>query len=312
MNLRRRFPILAAAVMLVLAVGCEHEGTAPELVLKNWREMVRDVHALKAETSQDGLPGIIIGIADDISGSAGSTNIRRITLGDLEPAIKRIQRTGGEIAVATISSRPDEGLLRLRVQPPPILPPTLQGFDETTPTKKTLACLLVLDSLIYTDINTCNKKGPKGTTSRDEALHVRELFKTLPSDIAQSRENYKQWQDATKKALDEFNPLAKTLLTRPIEGNTDLCTPLNRLALFVKEPSVWLAESAVIRALILSTDGEETVRPGCPLPQLPNDTDFYLINCATPCALDPLKPHKYEAFTAALQAVVISKKVSTR
>ena len=79
----------------------------------------------------------------------------------------------------------------------------------------------------------------------------------------------------------------------------------------MKEPSGWLGESAVMRAVILSTDGEETVRPDCQLDPLPDGTDLYLINCATPCALDRLKPQYYESFSAALDAA-IRKKVSTQ
>ena len=312
MNLRRRLPILAAVVML-LVVGCRHPCTPyescrnSEKLHADWQAKVEEIQVLKPGTS----PGIIIGIADDISGSAGGTGIPRITLNDLKPAIERIQRAGGEIALATISNRPDESLIRLRVLPPPILPPNLQKVDETKFTEETFKCLAVLDSKTWTDKALCDKKGEQETTIRTAAENIRGLFKTVEFDVAEARKNYKQWQDDTNKAIDKFKPLAEKLFTRPIEGNTDLCTPFNRFALFQHESSDWLSKSAVMRAVVLSTDGEETVRPGCKLDTLPDGTDLYLINCATPCALDRLKLQKYEAFTAALDAV-IKKKVSTR
>ena len=297
MNLRLLVPISAVAVILAWWFWPPQPPLCGESLLCTASPQ-QATEILEWRKESVSMPAIILGIADDISGSSKDNGIKPLTINHLKPAIDRIERTGGEIALATISDLPEESLIRLRVLPRPILPSTLQEVPDKYLQKLKKSADKVCDEVPWTERDACRKTLE---SNRKELLTVMTAYK----------QQFAQWKDETKTAIGEFTPEAEKRLSRKRGGNSDVCTPLNRLALFLQEPRLWLNESPVMQALVLNTDGEETVRPGCGLPELPRAADVTVANGGGKTgALSVYKPKRFDSFDAALDAV-IRKKVST-
>lgn len=175
-------------------------------------------------------PELLVVIILDHSGSASWNRTEVFTPQHLETLIARIERSGGELAVAAVDDVGTDPLIRLRLAPPP-QPPT---------------------------------EGPRPGNLL-EAAAARASFETLEE---QHFAAHRAWLRETRPQVQEFRTAAITLLAAPRHArHSDYGRTFWRVRTFLAEPRPMGDRETVV---LVVGDGRDTVtRRLAPLPGNP-------------------------------------------
>lgn len=109
------FSVLFVVISLLILSGCDRPGPAGSIVDET------SVHVEGSETQEIAVP-VRIAVFQDKSGSASWTRTPILRAEDFEPLFARLRVAGGELAFGLIADNSNRGLLRTRVEAPPLPP----------------------------------------------------------------------------------------------------------------------------------------------------------------------------------------------
>lgn len=223
------------------------------------------------ETSRDKSSHVpaLYAVFDDKSGSVKSARIAPIQEQDLMSIIDILRQTGGELSFGLIGESSDRPLLRLRISVPPPLPP---------------------------------KKDSQNAFERAEQ----------DSTFQEEMENYQakrqQWEADVNQRINAFMEAVRPRLQEPArEKATDINSALARAELFLNEPdSVWPAETAKHKFIILNSDGISTVKRQ-PV-EIKSHARLLLINgSGSEGTIAALQPLRFESIQSAIAFIAATE-----
>lgn len=271
---RRMVEIFILIIAIVFVFGAAQCGGSRE------SEVITVPPPVKVETPPRTPPvPIRIAVGADKTGSTHWTRTQQLQPDDVEPLIKLLRRSGGEIAVGLISDDSNRSLLRLRIEVPPVEP--------------------VLDV-----------KDPQvGEVDAYELAEQKKANDQKRAEFAAAHDRYvearKQWEASTQRDVDHFLTSLKSLLAvDPNYRATDIWGAITRYDLYLSEDdSSWGATRPIHKYLAMVSDGEDNVHAGSTGP-LKSGAKLLLVNgSASVGSLAPLNPQQFESVQAAFRYI---------
>jgi hypothetical protein len=228
----------------------------------------RLIAVLLTSITASGAPVRVV-LLQDKTGSANWTRTPQLVITDFNPLMDLIKTNSGEIALGLIRDSSNRGLLRLRVDLPPVEPPkpvpTGRPFDDMRATK---------------------------------------TYRTA-STVYQN--DLEAWQKRTESEIAAFKSQAVPLLEQKANAPaTDVWGALVRADRLLSEPSPGGAPSAHAWLLVAS-DLYHNAGPAR-TQGLSIRARLVVINSGQTASLAPLKPVRFEAIAPALRYVVDTEK----
>ena len=243
---------IALALVLVMTVmaGCGLTHEHPQAAMSS---------ALSVETP---VP-IVVGVLPDETGSTTWTRTPQVTPADIEPLYGLVLCRGGEVALGLIRDASNRGLLRLRVEPPPVV---------TSAPQKT------------------------GRPFED-ARRMGRYRKQRAADESRLQE----WREQAASDVESFRERAAILLNHAADApRTDVCGAIQRADTALAEPiAVW--PQAPHRWLVVVSDGQDNAHRCPPVTVLKSGAELLAVNGNGDVgSIAALNPQVFESVRAAV------------
>lgn len=252
-NAHRNRTIIIVSLLTVLGivtVGCNGPSPAPQTGARVARAESRGKtppssglpEVAEALANQKPLgPPVKIGAMLDKSGSASWTRVEQPRVKDFQKLLPLLLENGGELAVGVICDNSNRSLVRVRIEPRPVL--VASGFH--------------------------NPQMPQSPEDGGNAFELQEIRQEYKQELAayneqleadrQTLENYRQklqgWESESEERIKGFVPQLEPLLERPVDcQGTDIWGAIARTNLFLNEnDAVW--PQSPRRFAVFITDG---------------------------------------------------------
>lgn len=207
MNIYTSILLAALAASSFSLIGCGPSETG---------EGATVVHAVPCTTPLEVIP------VPDQSGSMKHAGTSPVTVDDLEPFFDQIVECGGSIALLFVRERPDDGIVKFRLDQPTSLPePPVKKLDE-------------------------------------EEYEFLDRQSEYDAFVAKRNQEMESREANARPQWDAFKQRAKALLARAAAGSTDLNSALNIADVYLAQDDGW--KSPPKKFILLVSDGQDTAR----------------------------------------------------
>lgn len=256
------FPF-SVALTLVALNGCSTENTNPPAMgATSERNKQIEAEITQTKKQQSLSNPITIAVAIDQSGSMEDARVSSVTFSDLQPMLKKLEQSGGEIAVSAICDRSNRPLVRVLVPEPP-------RIDEKMLTIPTPPSKLVDEGSPF---EKDEREKAYDAKMADYNSKVDQTLKVLDDYKVQLEQHHKD----TQKRIADVAPKLEEILEAPRNcEETDIQNSLERANLFFSEPSDRWSQKPKRFALFI-TDGLDSFSQSPA--NLPPDAKVVVVN----------------------------------
>lgn len=237
-------------VLGIVTVGCNGPSPAPQTVA----QVARAESPGKASPS-GGLPEVAevlgnqkplgppvrIAVMLDKSGSANSTRVEQPGVEEFQKLLPLLLENGGELAVGVICDDSNRSLVRVRIEPPPVL--VASSFNNPQ--------MLVSpeDGGNAFDLQEIRQEYKEQLAAYNEQLETDRLT------LEKHRQELQGWESESEERIKRFVPQLEPLLQHPVDcQSTDIWGAIARTGLFLNEnDAVW--SQSPRRFAVFITDG---------------------------------------------------------
>lgn len=282
-----------AACVGIMTVGCNGSSSAPQTVAPMARAQSRgqvppsnglpEVAAALANQIPLGQP-VKVGAMLDKSGSATWTRVEQPQVQDFQKLLPLLQENGGELAVGVICDDSNRSLVRVRIEPPPVL----AAGDFNNPQMP----------VSPEDGGNAFELQERRQQYRQELAAYNERLEADRQILENHRQELREWESQSEERIKRFVPQLEPLLERPVDcPGTDIWGAIARTNLFLNEnDAVWSRSprrfAVFITDGIHEAEGKETAIGG--------GTEVLLINGSASAGV--FKDVKHQAFESVSSA----------
>ena len=289
-------------VLGIVTVGCNGPSPAPQTGARVARAESRGKtpgfnglpEVAEALANQKPLgPPVKIGAMLDKSGSASWTRVEQPRVQDFQKLLPLLLENGGELAVGVICDNSNRSLVRVRIEPRPVL--AASGFH--------------------------NPQMPEEPVNQGNAFALRKLREEYNEKLAEynelrdadlqvlddHRQKLQQWESESEERKERFIALLDPLLERPVDcPSSDIWGGIRRAELFLAEnDAAWSMPSR--RFAVFITDGLDNV--GVRPTSIGSKAEVLLVNGAGSAGVFEKIEHKaFESVSAAFLHLTASTK----
>jgi len=264
----RNYHPLSIAILPFIFVflnSCTTENINPSAIgapSESAKQLAAEIAQIKKQQPRTNEPVAVV-VAIDQSGSMESARVSFVTTSDFAPILKKLEQSGGEIAVSAICDRSNRPLTRIPIAPPPKL-------DEKILTLPTPPAPLAEEGSPF-------EKEEREKAHKDQLADYNNKVDETRKLFADFKLQQQQYRTETDKRLTEIKPQIEAILVAPRNCvATDIQNSIGRANLFLAEPS-W--KKGTRRFALFITDGLDSFSQAPA--NLPPDAKVILVNGST-------------------------------